>query len=71
MNSTILLRKLIAIERMVGKTDNNTLRGLVYVAEDYLIQMQSAQAKSFLAEAWREGVVPHDLLRSASQTSTS
>lgn len=69
MNSTVLLRKLIAIERMVGKTDNNTLRGLVYDAEDYLIQMQSAQAKSFLAEAWRDGMAPAQLLR-ASNTPT-
>ncbi len=65
MNSTVLLRKLIAIERMVGNTDNNTLRGLVYDAEDYLIQMQSAQAKSFLAEAWRDGMAPSDVLRRA------
>lgn len=66
MNSTVLLRKLIAIERMVGKTDNNTLRGLVFDAEDYLIQMQSAQAKSFLAEAWRDGIGPREVLRRAS-----
>lgn len=65
MNSTVLLRKLIAIERMVGKTDNNTLRGLVYDAEDYLIQMQSAQAKSFLAEAWRDGMAPAQFLRAS------
>ncbi|HVN92762.1 MAG TPA: hypothetical protein VMT38_03650 [Terracidiphilus sp.] len=65
MNSTILLRKLIAIERMVGKTDNNTLRSLIYEAEDYLIQMQSTQAKSFLAEAWREGVAPAQVLARA------
>ena len=69
MNSTVLLRKLIAIERMVGKTDNNTLRELVYDAEDYLIQMQSAQANSFLAKAWREGVAPVEVLTRASSTS--
>jgi hypothetical protein len=66
MNSTILLRKLIAIERMVGKADSNTLRGLIYDAEDYLIEMQSAQAKSFLAEAWRDGIAPSSVLRRAS-----
>lgn len=66
MSSTVLLRKLIVIERMIGKADNNTLRGLVYDAEDYLIQMQSAQAKSFLAEAWRESIAPPDVLRRAS-----
>jgi hypothetical protein len=69
MNSTVLLRKLIAIERMVGKTDNNTLRGLVYDAEDYLIQMQSTQAKSFLAEAWREGIAPQPLFSRATNPS--
>jgi len=66
MNSTILLRKLIAIERMVGKTDNTTLRSLIYDAEDYLIQMQGAQAKSFLAGAWRDAIAPSDVLRRAS-----
>ncbi|HEY1804668.1 MAG TPA: hypothetical protein VGG45_09310 [Terracidiphilus sp.] len=71
MNSTVLLRKLITIERLVGKTDNNTLRSLVYEAEDYLIQMQSAQAKSFLAEAWREGIAPAQLLARAPETSTT
>lgn len=50
MHSTILLRKLIAIERMIGKADNDTLRNLLYDAEDFLIQMQSAQGKSFFAE---------------------
>jgi hypothetical protein len=66
MNSTVLLRKLIAIEKMIGKTDNNTIRGLVYDAEDYLMQMQSAQAKSFLAEAWRDAIAPSNVLRRAS-----
>ncbi len=54
MNGTILLRKLIAIERMIGKADANTLRNLLYDAEDYLIQMQSAECKSFFQEALRE-----------------
>ncbi len=71
MNCTVLLRKLIAIERMVGKADNNTLRSLVYDAEDYLIQMQSIQAKSFLAEAWRESIAPAELLARTSDTSSS
>ena len=54
MNGTILLRKLIAIERMIGKADANTLRNLLYDAEDYLIQMQSAECKSFFREAVRD-----------------
>jgi hypothetical protein len=51
MNCTILLRKLIAIERMIGKTDDATLRNLLFDAEDYLIQLQSEQGKSFFREA--------------------
>jgi len=65
MNSAILLRKLIAIERMIGRTDNNTLRSLVYDAEECLIQMQSEQARGFLAEAWRESIAPLDVLSGA------
>jgi len=63
MNSTVLLRKLIAIERQIGKTDPNTLRSLVLDAEDYLLQTQKQQADSFLAEAWREGVAGVEMLR--------
>jgi hypothetical protein len=66
MNTTVLLRKLIAIERMIGRTDTNTLRGLVFDAEDYLLGMQKEQADSFLAQAWREQVAGLDLLRDAS-----
>lgn len=66
MNSTVLLRKLIAIERSIGKIDNNTLRNLVFDAEDYLIQMQKERADSFLAGPLREGVVQLNLLRQAS-----
>lgn len=55
MNCTILLRKLIAIERMIGKAEDDTLRNLLYDAEDYLVQMQSAQSNSLLRETLREG----------------
>ncbi|MGB0065384.1 MAG: hypothetical protein WBP85_13130 [Terracidiphilus sp.] len=51
MNGTILLRKLIAIERLIGKAEDDTLRNLLYDAEDYLIQMQSVQGKSFFRDA--------------------
>ncbi|MGD0154499.1 MAG: hypothetical protein ABSB50_00280 [Terracidiphilus sp.] len=66
MNTTVLLRKLIAIERMIGKTDANTLRGLVFDAEDYLLGMQKEQADSFLAQAWREQLSGLEILRDAS-----
>jgi hypothetical protein len=54
MKYTILLRKLIAIERMIGRVENDTLRNLLYDAEDCVLQIQSAQSKSFLREALRE-----------------
>ena len=53
MDCTILLRKLIAIERMIGKAEDDTLRNLLYDVEDCVIQMQSAQGKSFFEEALR------------------
>jgi hypothetical protein len=54
MNCTILLRKLIAIERMIGKAEDDTLRNLLYDAEDYVVQMQSAQSNGLLRETLRE-----------------
>jgi hypothetical protein len=54
MNCTILLRKLIAIERMIGKAEDDTLRNLLYDAEDFVVQMQSVQGKSFVCAALRE-----------------
>jgi hypothetical protein len=51
MNCTVLLRKLVAIEHMIGKADDNTLRTLLYDAEDCVIQIQDAHGKSFLADA--------------------
>lgn len=53
MNWTILLRKLIAIEHMIGKADADTLRNLVCDAQDCLIQMQSAEEKRFFEDALR------------------
>jgi hypothetical protein len=40
MSLDVLLQKLIAIERAVGVAHNNTVRGLVYDAESYLLDMQ-------------------------------
>jgi hypothetical protein len=54
MNHTILLRKLIAIERMIGKAEDDTLRNLLYDAEDYVVQMQTAQGNRLLRETLRE-----------------
>jgi hypothetical protein len=53
MNHTILLQKLIAIEKSIGATDNTTLRQLVHEAEDYLLQLQKERAQSFFLDSWR------------------
>jgi len=62
MNLTVLLRKLIAIEHMIGKADADTLRNLLYDAEDCLIQMQSAQGRSFFREALNQEDAQFELL---------
>jgi hypothetical protein len=40
MNPTILLQKLIAIERSVGVATPSALRNSLQEAQDYLLQMQ-------------------------------
>ena len=53
MNNTILLQKLIAIEKSIGMADNGTIRQLVYEAEDFLLEIQREHAQSFLLDSWR------------------
>jgi hypothetical protein len=57
VNSVILLRKLIIIERSIGTASNDTIRNLVREAEDCVLQMQKEQAESFLRDAWH-GAMP-------------
>jgi hypothetical protein len=57
MNNTVLLQKLIAIERSIGTADNGTLRQLVYEAEDCLLEIQKEQAQSFILHSGR-GALP-------------
>jgi hypothetical protein len=40
MSLDVLLQKLSAIERAIGVAHNNTVRGLVYDAEGYLLDMR-------------------------------
>ena len=53
MNHTILLRKLIAIERAIGVANNNTIRNMVYEAESYLLQLQRDYRETLPADAKR------------------
>ena len=66
MNLTVLLQKLIAIERSIGTTSNSMVRNLVYDAQDCLLQMQKERADEFLATAWRDTILQTDWLRKAS-----
>jgi hypothetical protein len=50
--TTVLLRKLLTIERAIGTADNATLRALVNEAEDCLLQMQKERAESLMKDAW-------------------
>lgn len=51
--TTVLLRKLLAIERAIGTANNATLRELVNEAEECLLQMQKERAESLMNEAWQ------------------
>jgi hypothetical protein len=66
MNNTVLLQKLIAIERLIGRVDDQTLRNLLLDAQDYLLAVQKAQADAFLSRTWRDGVADLQGLRQAS-----
>lgn len=66
MDFTVLLQKLIAIERSIGNANNTTVRSLICDAQDFLIQMQKERAEEFLAMAWRDALLQSDQLRRAS-----
>ena len=66
MNSTVLLKKLIAIEKSIGTASNSTIRNLVQEAQDCLLQMQKERAEKCLAESWREATAPIALFHKAS-----
>ena len=63
MNQTILLQKLIAIERAIGVASNNTVRDLVYEAEGYLLQMQKEEVEALAARPERDTSQRFQLLR--------
>jgi hypothetical protein len=54
MNHTLLLQKLIAIERAIGVANNNNLRNMVYEAEGYLLEMQREEVEGLRVQPERE-----------------
>ncbi|MGB7266311.1 MAG: hypothetical protein WBC92_12420 [Terracidiphilus sp.] len=66
MNSTVLLKKLLAIEQAIGTATNITIRDLVHEAQACLLEMQRENAERFLAQTWRDTTQQADWLRKAS-----
>ncbi len=66
MNLTVLLQKLIAIERSIGSANDAVTRSLVHDAQDCLLQMQKERAENFLASAWHDLTLQPDWYRKAS-----
>ena len=66
MNSTILLQKLIAIERSIGTATNSSLRDMVHDAQACLLHMQKENAERFLAQSWRDVAPQANWLRKVS-----
>jgi hypothetical protein len=52
MNSTELLRKIIALEKSIGTANNTELRQQVYEVEDYLMQLQREHAQGLFKDSW-------------------
>jgi len=53
MNSSVLLEKLIQIERSIGTETNFTVRGLVQDAQDYVLGMQREKVEKLRKEPRR------------------
>jgi hypothetical protein len=67
MNHTLLLQKLIAVERAIGVASNNTVRDLVYDAEGYLLQMQREKVEALAARPERGARQRFQLLREVAE----
>jgi hypothetical protein len=67
MNSTILMQRLIAIERSIGAVSDGEMRDLVQEAEDCVLEMQSARLEPFCDQPDLEGPGRSRLLREVAQ----
>jgi hypothetical protein len=52
MNTTLLIGRLIDIDRAIGVLDSSTLHKMLIDAEDFVLQMQRDEAKKNRPEAW-------------------
>jgi hypothetical protein len=55
MNTSVLLEKLVQIERSIGIETNNTLRAMVLDAQDCALALQKSLAQHLRAESRRAG----------------
>jgi hypothetical protein len=71
INHTLLLQKLIAIERAIGVASNNTLRDLVYEAEGHILQMQREEVEALAARPEGDKRQRFQLLHEVAEGGTS
>ncbi len=67
MNHTILLRKLIAIERSIGAVNNSTIRDLLQDAETYVLEMQKESVETLLTRPGHDDLHRFHSLRAVSR----
>jgi len=65
MNTTVLLEKLIQIERSIGVETNFAVRSLVQDAQDYLLGMQRERVEHLRKASRRFEEPPHRATRTA------
>ncbi len=66
MNSSVLLQKLLTIERSVGVATNSELRKLLHDMQDSILQMQRERVEGFWKEPGCDSKQRFDFLRRAS-----
>jgi hypothetical protein len=58
MNPTVLLEKLIEIERSIGSETNTTLRNKVLEAQEYVLEMQKETVERLRRQPRSIGMTP-------------
>ncbi len=71
MNHTLLLQKLIAIERAIGVASNNTIRNMVYESQSHLLKMQREAVEALPMRPRSEMAQRFQLLRQAAESEPS
>jgi len=67
LNHTLLLQKLIAIERAIGVANNNTIRNMVYETQGDLLKMQRETVEALPMRPRSEMAQRFQLLRQVAE----